>query len=89
VKWTNVWGALKSNTMARAFVISIALHFIAFFVIELGYTAGVWKQRAIPKWAIAKNDPTKTPQSKTNEPVVLTFIEVDPAQQSEPPPDAN
>jgi len=92
VNWPKAWNSLKSDSIARAFAISIALHFLTFFVIEAGHSAGMWEQRALPKFARAnKTDPAQpdpnTP-NRENEPVTLQFIEVDPAKPAEPPPDA-
>lgn len=82
--------ALKSNSILRAFVISVLLHMLTFMVIEGGHSAGLWKTRAVPQWALAPQPKIVPPQLtvKSNEPVVLQFIEVDPSQQQEEPKDA-
>jgi hypothetical protein len=87
VKLANWRDTLKSHPMVRAFAISIGLHIVAFFVIEGGHAAGLWEQRAVPKWAMkqsAKVDPNAP--KNANEPVVLQFIEVE--QATEEPQDA-
>jgi outer membrane biosynthesis protein TonB len=82
--------ALKSNPILRAFVISIVLHVMALLVVESGRKIGLWETRAVPKWVLdaARVTPPTMANSQTNEPSVLQFIEVDPAQATEEPKDA-
>jgi outer membrane biosynthesis protein TonB len=78
---------LKSNPVIRAFVISIALHFTAFLVIEGGNRAGIWKMTLLPPQRPLM-PPVNLPQQQKEQQVTLQFIEVDPAQQVEEPKDA-
>lgn len=89
--WTRAIEALKARPIFRAFAISLLLHFFLFFVIEAGHSAGLWKQRALPPSVLQKMAANRAQQlqpKKDNEPVVLQFIEVDPAQASDEPKDA-
>jgi hypothetical protein len=89
--WTRAVEALKARPIFRAFAISFLLHFFLFFIIEAGHSAGLWKTRALPPSVlqkIAANRAVLNQQKKDNEPVVLQFIEVDPAQAAEEPKDA-
>jgi hypothetical protein len=91
VWWTRVVDALKARPIFRAFGISLLFHFFLFFIIEAGHSAGLWKQRALPASVIQKmaaNRTAQNQQKKDNEPVVLQFIEVDPAQPVAEPKDA-
>lgn len=77
---------LKSDSIVRAFGISILVHLVAFLVIEGGNRAGLWKASLL-----AQRKPV--PLAKPNQPqkeqqVVLQFIEVDTSQQVEEPKDA-
>jgi outer membrane biosynthesis protein TonB len=84
VKWTDVWPFLKSNSIARAFGISIALHLIAFVIIDIGNRAKLWDVRfkAPARTTVAIN-----PQQQREQQIQLQFIEV-PNQQAEEPKDA-
>jgi outer membrane biosynthesis protein TonB len=65
--------------LVRAFVISVALHFFTFLVIEGGRKVGLWEQRVLPKsWTVAIKKPDA--QQSEKETPILQFIEVDPAQ---------
>src|SRR5687768_11059655 len=82
---------LLAKPLVRAFGVSVLLHFIAFFVIETGYFTGMWKTRAVPKWALNNSAKPIDPKTQRNdsEPVVLQFIEIDPSQVAvEEPKDA-
>ncbi len=85
-----LWKRLRSNSIFRAFAISVGLHLAAFFIIEAGHSAGLWEQRAAPKWALSapKTPPDPNAPKKDTEPSVLQFIEVDPLQPAEEPKDA-
>lgn len=84
VKWSEIWPFLKSNSIARAFGISIALHLVAFLVLELGNKTGLWQASLIAKRPAANQ---LTPNQQREQQVVLQFIEVDP-QKTEEPKDA-
>jgi outer membrane biosynthesis protein TonB len=83
VKWTTVRGFLKSHSIARAFAISIGLHLLAFFIVEGGNRAGLWKTSLLAKRPPMVTPPTLTQQQKEQQ-VVLQFIEVEPQQVEEP-----
>lgn len=85
VKWTTVRGFLKSNSIVRAFAISILLHFLVLVVIEGGNRAGLWKASLLAR---KKPTPTVNPNQQPQEQqVTLQFIEVDPNQKVEEPKD--
>jgi outer membrane biosynthesis protein TonB len=80
VKWSEIWAFLKSNSIARAFAISIAIHLLAFLVLELGNKTGLWKASLIAKRPAGQ--PILNQQKEQQ--IVLQFIEVDPKQAEEP-----
>jgi outer membrane biosynthesis protein TonB len=87
VKWSRWRDRLKSNSILRCLLISLALHLAAFTTIEMGGRAGLWKFRLLAKpnrERLVPNDPNKQQEQK----IVLQFIEVDPAQPVEEPKDA-
>ena len=83
VKWTTVRDFLKSNSIVRAFGISILLHLLAFTVIEGGNRAGLWKMSLIAqmKRTDLQIDPKLHQQSEQQ---VLQFIQVEETKAEEP-----
>jgi outer membrane biosynthesis protein TonB len=85
---------LASNSVARAFALSLAAHFICFAVLELGFELGLWRhtlglakllKRSPQTEARLRNEPKRGEQPVQEVP--LEFVEVDPAQSTEKPPE--
>jgi protein TonB len=83
VRWTTVWQFLKSNSIVRAFSISILLHILAFFVVEGGNRVGLWKATFLAKRTPPNRQIDLTQQQKEQQ-VVLQFIQVDDTKAEEP-----
>lgn len=68
----------------RALIISLLIHFLAYFTYKIGQSQGWWASWAMPRWmqvvsrALIPPIPKKVAEI-TPQPVPLTFIETDPA----------
>jgi hypothetical protein len=92
----DLWRAW-TNSLVRAFALSLAFHFILFSGIEIGRSMGLWQTTAIPAWlsdAVLESMRTSAEQSKKNKEqdlasmheTPLLFVEVDPVQTTVTPP---
>ena len=84
VNWSQIWPFLKSNSIARAFAISIVIHLLSFLILEVGNKAGLWKASLVAKVPTANQ---LNPNQQREQQTILQFIEVDP-QKAEEPKDA-
>jgi hypothetical protein len=77
----------------RALIISLLIHFLAFFTYKIGQSQGWWANLAMPRWmqvvsrALAPAIPKKI-VAATPDPAPLMFVEVDPANALHEPPKA-
>jgi hypothetical protein len=75
----------------RALILSLLVHFLAFFTYKIGESQGWWTNWAMPRWmqvvsrALAPVVP-KQATAITPKPVPLMFVEVDPANAIPEPP---
>ncbi|MBI2948882.1 MAG: hypothetical protein HYY23_14675 [Verrucomicrobia bacterium] len=87
------WPRLASNPIARALGLSLAFHFIFFFMVELGFRLGLWNSSLFNLITLSQRtsaDPRleakKRADAEKQEVVPIVFIEVDPAQASQVAP---
>ncbi len=81
------------DLLVRALVISLVLHLVAFGGWKFGQTHGWWKESHLPNWLqtarsslikrIAKTIP---PRTQPQQPITLTFVDVDPTLAVVEPP---
>ncbi|HUD47468.1 MAG TPA: hypothetical protein VMR33_11590 [Candidatus Baltobacteraceae bacterium] len=77
----------------RALIISLLIHFLAFFTYKIGQSQGWWANMAMPRWmqvvsrALIPAIPNKI-VAATPTPMPLMFVEVDPANAVREPPKA-
>jgi len=92
----DLWRAW-TNSLVRAFALSLAFHFLLFSGIEIGRSMGLWQTTAIPAWlsqaAIESMRTAADQKNKPREPDLagmhetpLLFVEVDPVQTTVVPP---
>jgi hypothetical protein len=93
----DLWRAW-TNSLVRAFALSLAFHFILFSGIEIGRSMGLWHTTAVPEWlsqavlesmrtkAAEQNKKDKEPDLAAMHETPLLFVEVDPVQTTVTPP---
>lgn len=98
------WAKVKSfgrelarNTIARAFAISLLLHFVGISGVELGSRLGLWQLSLLPSRKARVVDEVKKAEEQLKEAIQqalqqpvpeaqLVFVEVDPTQAAPEPP---
>jgi hypothetical protein len=95
----DLWRAW-TNSLVRAFALSLAFHFILFSGIEIGRSMGLWHTTAVPEWLSQavlesmlkstaeqqKNKAKDQPDLTAMHETPLLFVEVDPVQTTVAPP---
>lgn len=85
---------LTSDSLVKAFGLSLAFHLLLFSTIELGHRLGIWKHGILPSWILSaalkkpnalSADELKKLQERQPE-VPLVFVDVDASQSSPEPP---
>ncbi len=85
--------SLTEKLILRALIISLLIHFLAYFTYKIGQSQGWWAKLAMPRWmqvvsrALAPAIPKKI-AAVTQAPAPLMFVEVDPANALREPPKA-
>jgi hypothetical protein len=85
--------SFTEKLILRALIISLLIHFLAFFTYKIGQSKGWWANLAMPRWmqsashALVPAIPNKIAAVQQT-PAPLMFVEVDPANALHDPPKA-
>ncbi len=96
--WRTLWNKLRSRSINRAIVASVLIHLLVLTVFELGHQLGWWKmsvwKEVTQHLDLLQNEQAQSTQNaqllkpeNSDEPVQLTFVEVDPRSSTPETPD--